>query len=439
MKGISNILESASFRTLITFLLSSIWIVLYLQHYLGYNHTFGFITIVMLMISSGLLVVRSFVAKNSLFFVLFSFIFLYTIPAKLVFFNNIYISAHHRVFSYDTLMLTSLIFLLFTIVLNAFIKIPKKCNILKLDIVKNSFIFWVLVIISIILVVIGKSGNNILISGGYGQGQVNSSSINEYLLIFFLLIYIYHGNNKIKLYVLYTLISVYSIKNLLYGGRIEVAMLLLMFFTIRFQYKISFLKTFILFLIGVWIFSLFSTIRSNPQQLFTNEWYTILNPFTKNENTLDYVGTNAGDVFWGSERILLLIKDNYLTNEKRIIAGLSYLISPFMPTAKLTPLANLTNFRTDIYSTGGGGLAPIYFYTFLSFPGVILFGIFISKCFNGIVRRSSMTLHVYIILLITTLPRWFAYNPIQIVKLCVWGVLIFIFFKSLNYSIKKYF
>lgn len=431
-------IESQRFRYLITLFLGAIWSFLYLQIKLGYIEYIGSISSMLLLFTAFLLILRAFFAKNTLLLFVFSFIFLYALPAKLFFFDKILLSIHNEDFTDETVSQVTLIFALFLIVINAFLKISVTSRKRIVKYKNNTIVFWILIIFSIAFIAVGKSGESLLSGYAYGQAEQSSSSLNEYVLILFLFAYIYSAGRKMNLNILCFLAFVYAIKNILYGGRIEIVMLTLMFFTLHLQYVISFKKAVVFFFVGIWIMQILGTIRGNPQLLIEGDIVSILNPFTENNAVRIYQHSNEGDVYWASERMLLLMKDGELNVVDRVESATCFALSVFTPMSLLPEVTNLSNYKIDVRTTGGGGLAPVFFYVFGGFVGVVLLGVFVAFQLNSLENKNSMIRFVYVTLLITTLPRWFAYYPIHLIKFCLWGVLGYILVISFDYTIKKY-
>lgn len=424
-------LESSSFRLRFSILNYIFIFLLYLINILNQSKYFYFILIIYSYYYIFIFLLRALKKKNGLIFIILLFMFLYLIPMKYPLLYNVLVSCHQKNLSNQMVVNLALLILFFFNTLFLYLKIPYISEIYRIKIIRNDILFWILIFIIIAIIIFGKSGQNIIQSGGYGSKGFYSSSINEYIIIFFLLSYIYYGNIKIHLYIIYFLAFIYCLKNLLFGGRVEIIMIILLFYSIKIQFELSFKKTIILSIIGIWIMYIFGNIRSNPYILITNEWYSAFIPFISKSNIVA-ITTNEGDVFWASSRLLLLINNGYLTFVDRFIAFFYFIISPFFKISKLPDLANLSTFRLDIYSSGGGGLAPIYFFAFLSLPGVYILARYLAYWFNRINAKNSSFKSTYIILLIATVPRWYAYNPIQIIKLCLIGSIFAYFISQIN-------
>lgn len=411
-----------------------IWSFLYFALNIGYQEYVGKASSVLLIFQIALLLFRAFIAKNSLHFVIWGFIALYVVPAKLYFFDGLYLSMHHMEYTDETVALVVLIFSLFLIFVNLFLRIPA-CTTLKLNFKDNKIIFWLLLFLSLIVTIMSKRSGS-LYDGS--SEQVEVSVLNEYVLILYLVAYIYTGGKKNRLYSLYFLWVLYIIFTLSVGGRIEAVLLFFLLLTIKIQYIFSFRRMVFLFLIGIWFMEIVGKVRSNPQILLDGSITEIVNPFGVKEYNSNVKPSNEGDVFWASERLLLLIEDGELPIQERIVAAISYFFSPFVPTSYLPDVANLPTYKRDVRTTGGGGLAPVLFYVMFGLMGPILLGVFFAKMLNSLRRQTISSLHFYYaILLVTMIPRWIAYNSIYPIKLCLWGVLCYYFFINLDYTMKR--
>lgn len=434
-----NYIDSYSFR-LIQFVISSILIlVLYFCGELEYKlEVCGKVASILLLLSVFSIFLRALLSKNTLLMLVVMFMMLYALPSKVLFFDQIPFSAHNRVLSYKTALNTTLLLSIFFITINIGLsKINKPIQ--KLAFVNNDLLFFLFIIIGVVIPMFALKGQSLLSGIAYGIGEKEASSLNEYVLIIYLLAYKYSGNKKCNLAMLYIVLIFYSFKNLLYGGRIEVVMLFFMMFALKFQYSFSFKKVMSLFIIGAWLMSCFANIRSNPTIILDGDIIAVINPFHSSVADIrEYQGGNEGDVLWASERMLVLIQSNELTYLDRLESFGKFILSPFISTNLLGETANLSKFKSNIVSTGGGGLAPIFFYAFGGLFGVICLAYFIAYLFNKLSYQVSEFMYIYLILFITTLPRWFAYYPLHLIKYCIWGTICFVLFKSISFTIRKY-
>lgn len=390
----------------------------------------GQIATVHLSVMATLLLVRSFCAQNSLYFIFFGFIALYVLPAKLFFFDGLYFSIHHQAFSYYTAGYTTLIFSLFLLFVNLFVIIPQGTT-KQIRFHNNNFIFWFLYIIAFIMVWMFRRKGNM-----YEGEDGELSTLNEYVIILFLICFIYSANEKFKNRALYFLYALYAFFAIITGGRIEVVLLFFLLLVTKLQYKFSFRFLFFCFLFGVWCMTIFGNIRHDPTTFFQQDMASIL--FNNHTSDLGIQTSNEGDVYWASERLLCLIEDGNLSFFSRVEAAVFYLLSPLAPSSYFPETANLASYKMDLMTTGGGNLAPVNFFVMFGFLGTIFLGYFVSRMLNMLSNNDNSNLSkIYALLMIITMSRWFAYNPIQLIKLCVWGVVCYYLIISIDYTLNK--
>lgn len=422
--------EKRAFKSLFFYLGFVLWVTLFIALQNKSNLLcVGKLSTIHLYIMIIMLIFRSFKAHNSLYIIFFAFIAMYVNPARLYFFDGIYLSAHHQVYTYYTTTYTTLIFSLFLLAINLFLIVPKGRIVLNFR--KNDYLFWCLYILSCFIVCVFRRTGNM-----YAGDTNEMSSLNEYVIILFLVCYIFSNDDKIKRYYLYLLYALYAFFAIIAGGRIELVLLFFLLLTTVLQRKYSFGFLTSIFLLGIWVMNIFGNIRSNPLILLEGDVVSIISPLKT--ASMSVQASNEGDVYWASERLLCLMEDGELTLLDRLESGFSYIISPLFPSSYLPETANLSTYKKDVLTTGGGNLAPVNFFVMYGFVGVIFLAYFISYMLNSLSKRKGNVLRVYTILIITTLPRWFAYNPIQLVKLCVWGVICYYLVICVDYTMKKY-
>lgn len=372
--------------------------------------------------------------KNIIVTIILLFFSLYSYTPKYYFFDRIHTSSHQKYWSDDTVLTVVILLCLFYLVLCLFSNIRADIQERCFRFRNNPILFFLLIFIINIGTVFASSGNSIFVSGGY-SGEAEVSSFNEYIIILILMAYIFSGNRKSLLLILWISTSIYLLKSLFMGGRGETIMTMLLLLFIHFRYVFSFKFLMIFCIVGLYIMKIFENIRQNIYIFLSQDWIDVFLPWS----SLEYrnsLGTNQGDVFYASERILILINSGYLNIEQRISSFFYFLLASIVPFSKLPPEANLSSYMTEYFTCGGGGLAPVYFFVFLSYPGVLLFGYFVARCLSNINRPIQEYKQVYLILFVATLSRWFAYYPIQLIKYCLYGVLLYLILVSIDKYIK---
>jgi hypothetical protein len=188
-------------------------------------------------------------------------------------------------------------------------------------------------------------------------------------------------------------------------------------------------------ILGYYINILFANIRNQPSILVDFELQKILTPFSINENTNLY-SSNEGEVFHSSARLIGLINLGYLDILDRIYSFFGFVLSIFVPSSFLPSSASLITFMKDEYNAGGGGLISIYFFCWAWYFGPIIIGLFIVYFLNKVNYSKNKYLVLYFFMICSTFPRWFAYNPIILFKICFWIIPLFFIFNKIKLSYK---
>lgn len=383
----------------------------------GYNEILGKLGALLCVCSGALLIIKAYKAKNTLFITIFVFMFLYTWPLKLLFYDGLYLSGHHLEYSFNTAFWTTIILAFFLLLLNRYVRIPFYCSTFNNLAHRNSLIFYFIFFVSLAIVIFFRPVGNVYM----GDEDTSSSSLYEYNLILFFILYLYADSKRkrilfIMLGILFTYFTVTS------GGRVAIIMFSLLLMVVHYQKRINYKFYFISLIFVIWALNIFEKVRSNPTVLLEENIFELVNPF--NENKSGYQHSNFGDVVWASERLLILSEEGKLPLSERLYSFLYFCLSPFFSTSSLPELANLTTYKRDFLSSGGGSLAPVIFYMYGGVLGVFLFARFVAKCLNRLFIVKDNFASYYSILMVVTLPRWFAYHPIQLIKFCIIGAIV---------------
>ena len=380
--------------------------------------------------------------NNQGFLLLYIFYFFYSVSLIPYYFFKIDVSSwrdfNEQIF-YDKVVIIYSIFLITPLF---FIKksIPVFKDILTIPKNTNIIGFFTSCIVCVIILVWGQTGSNIIESGGYGYSinESSKSTFYEYFIIFFLLSYYYSSRKRIEIIVLCVLGSLYVFKSLLFGGRIEVIeLVLLSYFILVIDYKwiIKPIKIIIGCLLFYYLNQIFSSIRSNPVPLLQGSYTFYLDPFESYFDSSNlYVSSNEGDVFQSSVRLIGLIENGLLDSVTRMKAFMGFCFSIFVPTSWLPEEASLITYKKDIYNSGGGGLIAVYFFVFLSWFGPFFISAYLFWIYRLTAFYNNLYLKFYTLMIFSTFPRWFSYNPIILFKLCLWIIpILFVFNLVLNF------
>lgn len=322
-----------------------------------------------------------------------------------------------------TIYETSVLLLIFQVILWWKLDIKEELKPVKISERSGAWPFILLVVASLLFTSFGRSGISIIESGGYKNtlSSVESTSFFAYSIITISLAFVY-ANTKFKRVIIYGLVLFFCAKNLLLGGRIEAIQLCLALFILHFRYiwsrkTIILLCTLLYVLIQAW-----GLYRGNTSESFAS--------FDQ-----DKLYITGGEVYYASMRILFLIEEGFLSFGQRLEALAYYFLSVILPFSWLPDEANLSTYLKSQFDTGGGGLAPVFFYAFGGYPAVILAAYWIAQVLNKM--NNSRYYYIYGVFLLATWPRWYAYYPIQPIKFCIYGLLLFWVFENIKYDTFK--
>lgn len=331
---------------------------------------------------------------------------------------------------------------LFQYVLFCTIKPSKETSYLyeMLHIEENPLKFWLSYAIVLSITLFAQTGDNILEAGGYsaimkGQNKTNYVNIAEYILIFIIICFRYADTSFRKWLLLITIIF-FCIKCLLYGGRITVIQVSVCVFLLFFPNLLTKRKILvnILLMLGILAMLAIGTLRDAigyMGEMTTEQLFRMYNT-----DSPVYI-TNQGDVFHASMRIVGMIEEGILDTFTRIASFLLLFVRLGVPQKYLPEYSDLSSYLNAVYLTGGGGLISVFFYAWLSFPGVILGGWLVGKLFNASLHHQLKEYQaVFIILFLSTFPRWIAYYPITMLKLTTIGLVMFLLFQIDKYRFK---
>lgn len=395
------------------------------------------------MLSVGLVIINLILIYRSRFqkvvFLMFAFFFMYSYSLLPYFWGGIDIAVYSDYNNPESLGNALRIHFLLFITFFCFYNPEKTSLYLKSNIVFYDYktVFWVNIGILFFLIFLGKSGNSFL-DGGYGTNQVEvvgGLSIYEYSPLFLLLGFIFSGDNKFKQKILLLLATIYMLKSLMFGGRIETLQTMILLFIFFGEKKISLRMILTILVIAYFLGEVINKIRGNPLLLLEGHYSELFNVLDFSDR--DIIISNQGDVWYASARLIGLVQDGIISFEDRIYSFLNWIMSLLLPGRFVDPIANLANYLSDIYTTGGGGLISAYFYTWLSYPGVILIGLFISTILNKAYISKNNYLILYSIMVFITFPRWFAYNPITMFKLCLYILPVFFLYKNVKLRLNR--
>ena len=314
---------------------------------------------------------------------------------------------------------------------------------LKQLIKPDIYVFICLCLLGVILIVFGISGENIFMSGTYANAEVvQKSTLHEYFILVFLFLIAYAPQGTLYRTVIHLFFFFFTTKTLLFGGRVEVLQIFLLFFYIRYVFhnKVKLKLVIFIIVLGIYFSGLVSNIRANPLSLLGNNFFDLVNPikilFNQPENLI--ISSTEGDVIQSSARIVGLVQTNEISLPQRIISLFNYLMSPIALPSLLPDPNNLATYKQELFHSGGGGLISTFFFVWLGYFGPIIIAIIISFFIRKFYLFKNKFYIIYGICLLSMFPRWFSYNPIFLVKFCLYSVFLFICITVIQILARKF-
>nr|WP_140173833.1 O-antigen polysaccharide polymerase Wzy [Vibrio parahaemolyticus] len=363
------------------------------------------------------------VKANQSYFIFLFFAITYPIFILISYFLEV---PYHLYLAYQNNELTSFVFFIQTLsLLLMFLRINRKQFFSfswneVLDVRKDGLIYYssyLVLIVMIPLSLIGK--DTVLSNGGYG-GNSDSSIFFEYCLIFMIVCWLYSGNNRNKLFLLFGMMLVYLVLPLMFGKRLPFIMVSLLIFNFYFLNRFS-NKFIILSLFGMlFILSVLALTRVG-----SSFDVGILNLLV-NVDDNGVMANNQGGVVVSAASYLGLVEDGYFDWLFRLSSFFGTLVSPFT-VGKFNVSEAYINTSAMKYTAipGNGGLPGVYFYIWGGWGLLISLSLAFALAFSAV--GKSRLISIYVLFLLITFPRWYAYNMLIIFKMGFWLIFIISF------------
>lgn len=303
----------------------------------------------------------------------------------------------------------------------------------------NKYIFYISLLPCLFSLLFGLSGESI-ISAGYGSGLSSKSALHEYFIVFSLFGLLFmNSKSRLQLTIWGFLVIAFSLKTLIYGGRIEVIQLMLLWAFAGLDYLKAYSKSKLLFLGSVFLLVMFTMgiVRGNlPSLIVAQEPMQAFFEIILKPDTNPYVLSTSADVYYASMRLIGMLQDGYLELDFRLMSFISFIFNLPLTFSSLKDAANLASLYASNYSVGGGGLISTYFFIWMGYLGVAVGAAFLGFTIRQFYQSKNMFWRSYGIMVLVTFPRWWAYTPINLTKLCIVSVILYVFYLALASLLK---
>lgn len=282
---------------------------------------------------------------------------------------------------------------------------------------ENPLLYW-----GFLLTILGLTGLSInstgtILSNSYAEVSGDRYAFIDYAIVFCLLCFVY-SKTPFKQNLLVAVCAIYVCVSLLYGLRLRSIQMMLMIFLLFYEDKFSPKSVKVITFVGLFFLQAFERFRSGIE---FSSFYELLGI----ENGV--MSANQGGVFLNANMFIGLTLDGFIDAETRLKTFLGNFISIFKFTSSVAPEYSLPAYTKTFFDVPGGGLISGYMYVWGGAFGLISLGLFITflylKAFSSTLNQMFL---VYSVIAITTIPRWFAYNPIHFWKMGFWVIALYV-------------
>jgi hypothetical protein len=291
------------------------------------------------------------------------------------------------------------------------------------------------------LMISGRYGENIFVSGGYGKGRVETllglSIFSEATILPLLgLISISNSYKERKLPVF--LVLIFSVYNFLFGARIEAVQLWLLVLLCFWWKKLS-LRNIMFIIVIVYLVSLYiNAVRALGRLVLPSEVTKALFMIPKSE----YISSTQGDIYYNLLIAIGLIKDKII--ELRYgVYYLTLLPVSFMPykfaISLFGEVALPPSYIFRVYTGHGIGsyFISAMILNFWILAVIFMFFYIFIYCYLSKILLYKFSRHqnlgIFAIVWVATLPRSLWYGDVTFIKLGIWSI---IFIRFLIYCIE---
>ena len=287
----------------------------------------------------------------------------------------------------------------------------------RLPLQPNSVIyaFCISILLLFTALSINLSGTALTIS--YKEVTESRYAFIDYSLVFTLLAYVFAPTVRSKNLLLVVAV-LYIMVSLVYGLRLRAIQMLILIFVLyyerRFSPKIVLSASFL----GLVLMQLWGELRIGDDAFLQRDYVIV---------------SNQGGVFLNANMYIGLVRDGYISSSERITTFLGNILSIGYSQSELPEKFNLAKLAGNFFSIPGGGLITGYLYVWGGVFGLLLGVLLISKIYSLMFSSSSNKFFmIYGVIIIATMPRWFAYSPIHFFKMGVWAVGLYFVFSIID-------
>ncbi len=244
-----------------------------------------------------------------------------------------------------------------------------------------------------------------------------SESILEYTLIPIIFLVYYFRNNKVLKYFMYVVVIIYAISTIHIGGRITILQPLISIYLIFYAEKFKAKNVIIAFVIGVFAFTVAGLYGDNLEYNtdkfeYTNIKYDI-DVMLDRKLALD----TSYSAYWTG--LTIIETKNRVQTLERYKNFAEYATLYTIGGQGFSSYKKLPELSHKYYIHYYGGFINSYFYFWFGYLGILLIGIalgFFNRNVYTIKKNSSDFRKILLVYYISTLPRWYLYEPSALIR-----------------------
>lgn len=250
--------------------------------------------------------------------------------------------------------------------------------------------------------------------------EVRITPVYEYASILFILLYRYTARSKTKAKLFALLIVAFALQDLYYGGRVTTLRLITVYALTMYYPKLTKAKIVFFSVLGIAIMTLIGSYRAAYSIAIgdiTKAVRMLFETFFVN-NTATFAYYASAAIIYTSQMVPLSL---------RLQSLLEFVFSIFTGSRSFYTVANLSEFSGAYVSHYGGSFVFSYPYFWLGFPGAIAFSLLIVFMMNAFAKYDKILSSYLYIIVISSLPRWYLYGPLVLIRGVFIGSLVLSF------------
>lgn len=279
---------------------------------------------------------------------------------------------------------------------------------------ENSSIAVLLLMLLLLICIFGFTRPDSL-----GAERGSSSSLYEYSIILFILVFYFSNQKKWLTILSLTVLALFVLQDIAYGGRITAIQLLVVAFFFVFNKDT---KSSILLAIVACLLIFFISFGGVRTQVWEDGLTALLDSF---QNILDTgLAWDTAYSAWHTSITFIQFDSLVSPSEHMYYVG-QWLLSLVLGGSAVAD-SNLAAVTHLYFAHSYGGILPVYLAFYFGVPGIIAIA-FLVSAFVSLVNRFCMksdltfncwqsALRLGMLYFVATAPRWFIYSPSQLIR-----------------------